>query len=539
MSVIIEMNSENVFTQKSFEFEETPLNTHLIPFLEKPETDVKFGLLNITTESVSSFHEEYDFIYVLDQSGSMDDKCADGRTKMHHCQHTLKNMIHYIHSHPELKVHVTILSFDDTVYTIMERTAITKKNLEEILSKIDNIRHAGGTNIEIALSKVKETIQFIHSVNSISNIIQIFMTDGDVNLGSNNHEELIKLVDENIYNHFIGFGLDHNSILLNAIASGTNSHYRFIDKIENAGIVYGEIFNEIFNRSIQLVKLEVTNGYIYDFKTNTWNISLEVGDLVGEICKSFHIVSKTPEDCSIMFSGLKRIPFCPCPYLHDGVFYEYKVISVITKFTPTNYKAVLTPYVYRQQVLQLLFQSNKYSLQKNNKLEKYDIHKSTGNKLKEDLSNLLKEMKTFMLDNNLLDDKFMKNLCDDVYICYKTMRTPYGAMYANARLSSQGSQRAYSARYVPEKQFYTYQSPCFMRRANSLSQPYEEFSEEEEEKEEEDEEEDDLFPVVHQLSNFGDAPYVTPKATFIMRSFSEGTSTSDIYNIVSENKSNK
>lgn len=504
--------TESIFTQKSLQFEATNVNMNIIP-LDSAIENAKFGVLNITAKQRLPFQEEYDFIYVEDQSGSMDDKCDDGRTKMHHSHHTLKNMIRYIQEHPEIRARISVYSFDDKVYSILERTVVTNENIQELLLKIDKIWPAGGTNMEIALRKVKESIDIIKADTPHSNIVQIFMTDGDVNIGSDNHNILRELVDDTIQNHFIGFGADHNSMLLNAVASGKHSHYRFIDKIENAGIIYGEIFNEIFNRTIKNVHFVVTNGLIYNFKEDTWESTLYIGDIIGETCKSYHIVSSSKESCSIMMTGNK---------IEDG----YN--EVIEQFTTANSLSDLTNYKYRQQVLQLLFKCNKYSHNKNNKLNEYKLHKIIGNDLKEELTQLLKEMKAYMLDNCLTNDKFMKNLCDDVFICYKTFQTPYGVMYTNARLSSQGTQRVYSAKYIPEQSF-TYPSPISMfGRCNSLSlsQP------------DEDVEDEDVFaqpnkhvPLLHQLSNFRDTPYATPKATAIMRSFSEGTSTSDIYQL--------
>jgi hypothetical protein len=50
-----------------------------------------------------------------------------------------------------------------------------------------------------------------------------------------------------------------------------------------------------------------------------------------------------------------------------------------------------------------------------------------------------------MNDNNLLEDKFYKLLCDDLCITYRTMGTPTGNMFALSRFTSQGSQQTYSA----------------------------------------------------------------------------------------------
>ena len=39
---------------------------------------------------------------------------------------------------------------------------------------------------------------------------------------------------------------------------------------------------------------------------------------------------------------------------------------------------------------------------------------------------------------------FMKNLCDDIYVCIKGINSPLGYMYVTARENSQGYKRAYN-----------------------------------------------------------------------------------------------
>ena len=57
------------------------------------------------------------------------------------------------------------------------------------------------------------------------------------------------------------------------------------------------------------------------------------------------------------------------------------------------------------------------------------------------------EMKKYMTDNELEDDGFMKNLCDDIYVCTKSLTadTNLGNMYLTTRGVSQGNERAYNA----------------------------------------------------------------------------------------------
>ena len=55
-----------------------------------------------------------------------------------------------------------------------------------------------------------------------------------------------------------------------------------------------------------------------------------------------------------------------------------------------------------------------------------------------------------MRNNHLLEDIFMKQLCDDLSITYKTIDMFCGSMYALSRLTSQGRQQTFSV--TPKKQ---------------------------------------------------------------------------------------
>ena len=137
-----------------------------------------------------------------------------------------------------------------------------------------------------------------------------------------------------------------------------------------------------------------------------------------------------------------------------------------------------------------------------------------------------------MSDNNLNDDSFLKNLCDDIYISHRTLGTTYGAMYATARQTSQGTQRCYTVSHTPEDEESTnhhyvntpitlFRTPRILRQTSDFHTP-------------------NLFShtydiydnnmslqnpneLIHNLSSFDDAPYLTPTATQLMRDVSSSS----------------
>lgn len=447
MSQFITVSAADLFIENALKFENKNINTEIIPI---ELNDAKFGILNLKTIAKTVTEQEQEFIFMIDCSGSMSDMCSDKRSKMQHIIHTLKNMILYFKENSNIKVHITIYAFDDHIFDILDRSPVTNENFAEIIQKVDSIVPRDSTNIEIALSKVCECANKIKIDYPNSNICHIFMTDGEVTSGEKSAEILSELVDKTITNAFIGFGIDHDADLLATIGTGEKTNYYFVDKLENSGLVYGEILHDILYKFISNVRLTVQNGLIYDFKKNIWCETLNVGEIVSESNKIYHIASSGTEDCFITITGT----------IGSEQNFEL-IISSQIQDEPED----LTKYIYRQRTLQHLYSVKEFILRKKNCdynddydrdellfsriVNNYNAFYKEENTIKQCLQTFMKEMKKYMKDNNLSQDKFMKNLCDDIFICYRTFNTKFGNMYVNARQSSQGSQRYYAVRETP------------------------------------------------------------------------------------------
>jgi len=519
-------------------------------FVQHPfqSTEFNFGILKLNAISTCVSEKEQDFVFVVDCSGSMSDICSDGRSKSSHICHTLKNMVCYFNDNPNIKLHITVFAFDDGFNTIVERTQITYENINNILLKIEKIRPAGSTDIENALTKSTEYISQIKIKWPDNVISHIFMTDGEATFGNKNKDILKNIVDDNIFNAFIGFGLDHDASLLNYISNHKNSSYHFVDVLEKAGLVYGEILHSALYKHLENVSIHVENGFIYDYKNNCWSETLFVGDIVSEANKIYHLISTTPDECEVMID---------CNHLLE----ENKIL--VSKLYDPNVDHI--KYIYRQRTLQLLFEANKIQITKNELFNKKnsmgfddhtDLNKTVGlikdqeKSFKHTLREFIEEMKKYMNDNGLMDDKFLKNLCDDIYISYSTIGTKYGAMYSCARQTSQGTQRCYTVSNTPrddrsdlDSNINSFQNtsgfpgPPVLRRHRKVSifdnfdnfDNFNNFNNDNNDNNDNDNDNDDnlslslsLSPIklIHNISDFADTPYLTPTATRLMRDVS-------------------
>lgn len=487
-------NTMSTICQNIIRFENINIDNEKIPL---PIDNSKFGILNFKAVKSSETRKELEFVFVVDCSGSMSDMCSDGRSKMQHIIHTLKNMIMFLHEHVAINTNITINAFDSIIHNIIERTKITHENLDEIITKIDKIRPLSDTNIEYALRKTADYIQELKTKYPSNDINHIFMTDGEATKGSNEITLLKSLIVDNVFNAFIGFGIEHDAELLNGIGSVGKSSYHFIDKLENAGFIYGEILHSIIFKILTDCEIHLTNGLIYDFKTNTWVSNLKIDDIISEASKTYNIVSTNPDEFSANIQGTI-----------DGLVVIYPSI----RHDDTN----LCNHIFRQRTLQLMYEVNDFCNRKNE--DKNENLTSQRNILKKNLSSFMDEMKTFMTENDLVDDKFMKNLCDDIYICFQTFDTRYGNMFCRARQTSQGAQRQYTvSNTLPVETESDLNSRINFHRRGPQNIPRIQRQTNAVDLDEEELNNNDIVILHHEVSGFDETPYLTPQATQVMR----------------------
>jgi len=508
---------QRVLTQHSFSFESSNVDIEKIPV---PIENAKFGILNFTAITTTETNKELDFIFIVDCSGSMSDRCSDGKTKMDHIIHTLKNMITFLHEHNSIRVNITINSFDNRLYNIVERVKISNENFNEIITKIDTMVPKGPTNIENALRQTASYIQELKTTNPSIVINHIFMTDGQATNGSNDVELLKTLVVDDVMNAFIGFGIHHDASLLSEISRVGDSSYNFIDKIDRSGFVYGEILHSIIYKALIDCTIQATNGLIYDFKTNSWVQSLQIGNIVSQANKTYNIITDKPDEFRSSIQGTSANS--------DHTIIEYSDRTV--------HDSDLSKHIFRQRTLQQMFEVNNYCNKKrtyNNCRDRYFVCSNPEqdetdqtnitlqrNIIRKNLVEFMSEMKQFMIDNELTEDKFMKNLCDDIYICFRTFDTNYGNMYCCARQTSQGSQRQYTVSDTIDiektdiSDMYIVTNtgmpppPISLRfqRENNHVFNFEQI----------DLDETDELNIQHVVSDIYDTPYLTDQATQVM-----------------------
>jgi Mg-chelatase subunit ChlD len=427
-----------------------------IKIFNDEDSEYKFGILDIQIRPEIPINKKHiHMVFTIDSSGSMSSICSDRRTKIQHIQHTLENMLSLFHENNKCNISVHVQTFDSVVRTIInDVTNIHDANIEELITLIiQKITPSGSTNIELALEKASQEIYSHHATNPDHEIVHIFLTDGHITSGSCDYTHLLELVPKNCTNVFIGYGLNHDSELLLHLSREKGNEYRFIDASEKAGLVYGEVIHSILYKAIEDVTLSANSAELYNYQTNTWTKDIQIGNLVSEQMKTYHVRSKNIDRCSISING-KTI-------IKTRQFQQINIYEKLIDVRVYNYlsqKTDLGVYLFRQRTQELLYESRQFSGHyKKSYTPKYIINRDKGTtleestqslqekqtELKEKINEFYKTMINYMKDKNLESHPIMKMLCDDIYIAYKTTGTPLGRMYTCARQTSNGRQQIY------------------------------------------------------------------------------------------------
>ena len=354
-----------------------------------------FGIYQVTAPNSSIQFINIHWLINLDRSASMLDICPDGKTKIDHLKHTLQNMMTYFVKLKEENVgltqYLTVIMFDHEMETICKELVIDKElvnqKMEDIINKIEP---RGATNIEAALDAAAchiKTIVSAPNYDKTHQLAHIFMSDGNVTAGNGNNaylKEKLNVLPE-IYpdfiaaNTFIGFGNQHDAKLLKTLGDIPKGEYYFIDSIENAGMVYGEVlYNSLFEH-LNNITIRVDNGEIYNYKTDSWETELNVPMIASGQTRTWHIQKTTIHQCenddiasqasSSSSSSVEIIDSPTLVYLtgieagSDELYH-----SMVTATYPDTFDKSVEKYLWRQKTQEMMNKTSKF-IEKNNPIE--------------------------------------------------------------------------------------------------------------------------------------------------------------------------
>jgi len=410
--------AESLCITKSEGAKETLLPLH-------KECSEKFGIIKITVDEMPIQKHTWDILFSIDISASMSEKCRDGKSKLYHIKHTMSNILRLFSKNIDAVFNVCVHVFNHTHKEIFDFDEITPDNVEKYIQFIKYIQADGSTDLLIPLEMCEKKYEERQKTHPDNKFIHIELTDGE-DTSNNTNKTLIAHVTDKYKNIFIGFGVNHNSELLEMFTTNNNNEYRFIDKIDNSGYVYGEIIHNLLYTFVDNGRISVLNGLIYDWKTNEWTHSIDIGSISTGSTKTFHIKTTTPNLMTGKLCDNLGV-FCEPEQNIEKVLSYIEILPDLVDISGNLHEIDLTKYMFRQKVQELLFEAKT---------------PDSSLKIKKTLKTFFLDMKSYIKAHQHNDDIFWKVMLDDIYIVYKTMGKPYSHMYTTTRQVSQG--REYS-----------------------------------------------------------------------------------------------
>ena len=398
-------------------------DSELVFHTDLDEDGHHFGILKLNMKKVPITDKTVFLYFSVDNSGSMDESHR-GKAKLSFVKTTLKNMILFLEKQ-DANIYIQIHTFSNSVQKLVDCVKISPENSGEIIDLISSLTTESDTDIGNALVIANELIGSYKREHPDHEVAHIFMSDGSPTSGLTTSEQLHPLVQAEFNNTFIGFGLDHNAHLFHKFSEKPNTEYRFIDKIENTALVYGEIIHQLLYPALTNIRFDVQGGEMYDWKTSTWSNQMNESVIVSEAEKVYHVrtlYSASETQVDIVQNG-------------DTIETVYTVPNLISLEDGSEEPSCiedLTRFQFRQRTMECLYDSKK------------KLSRSAKQELKDKMQILFREMRKYMRENDMLEEPMLKLLCDDIHITYKTMNSAYGMMFAVARCSSQGRQQTYN-----------------------------------------------------------------------------------------------
>jgi len=387
--------------------------------------------VDLVTSSVNKPNfEKFLLALNIDRSGSMGTRDKSGKTPLEFTLHTVKCLIDYLNDikkdNPEIKIKILLNAFDDKQVKIgVHEIGKDEDSKLKYIEKINSITPRGSTNIEGAFQAILHDELYLETSDITK--AHILFTDGKPNIGRQSATGITS-ANPGGKQIYIGYGSGHDSKLLQDMSKLVKGEYHFVDNIENAGMVYGEIIHSLLFESVRDIKVTIKGAEAYDFEYNVWSKHINFNSFSSEHSQTLILRSNwdsvEPISVNVIYTETcNNITHCK-----TDIFSEYNCTNGESKENTRNLD--VEKQIYRQKTMEIL--SKALNRDFTDVLE-----------FKEHVIVFEKGLKEFMKNKNLEDDPFMLKLVSDIYIAFTGIDSYSGNAFIGSRLIAQGCQRAY------------------------------------------------------------------------------------------------
>lgn len=306
MPVVEDITHEGIFYDYFFDNNITKKATHLFepaytsyknrhPITKEEEIYLSVGL-NSNLKASSFKRKKLNLVIVLDISGSMNEKFNryyndntgnnsgwDDRDKIEIAKECMIDLTKNLQGDDRFAV----VLFNNESHIAKPFNLISKTNMEQIRSHIDQITAVGSTNMYAGISAASDLYDNLpkYSNNEYDNRI-IFLTDAMPNTDVTDKNSIWRQIKDNaekkIYTSFIGVGVDLNNELINYITKTPGANYYSVHNAED--------FKKRMDTQFEFMVTPLVFDLTLHLKSNNYEIEKiygapEADQATGEIMK--------------------------------------------------------------------------------------------------------------------------------------------------------------------------------------------------------------------------------------------------------------
>jgi hypothetical protein len=191
---------------------------------------------------------------------------------------TVKRTMHLLVDHLSPEDQLTLIEYSSSSRTLCEGCS----DKERLRQSIDALRADGGTNMEAGILEFATV--YSRTPNKPTAIF--LLTDGQINVGISSTVGLRSLFHGFLPRHVsintLGYGGDHNSDLLQALAVQSRGTYTFADAAETIPAIIGTIVAGMENEVAQNATLHWNEGTCMELGSEEGSRTYCMGNLIAE-----------------------------------------------------------------------------------------------------------------------------------------------------------------------------------------------------------------------------------------------------------------
>jgi hypothetical protein len=270
--------------------------------------------------------------------------------------------------------------------------------------------------------------------------MHVFLTDGDNNEGNKSIPHLAEILSASAVQPtqiMIGYGTDHDSATLQSLCSHfPNSRQWFIDDIEKTGCIFGEILWSAVNAAFTKVSIKTPNAEVYDFETMQWRSEICLGDFAYDSSRTYYVRSPWQHDelvCSFAYTSIEAPQDTSCDIVVP--------LNYTSAETPETKDAEVEKELWRLDTITTIDKSIQFF--KTMRRMTFQDQATEKTRLVDEITAFQEKFLKYATENNLIDDPFIIQLADDLFVCINGLAvSSIGERYIAARQASQIQQRA-------------------------------------------------------------------------------------------------